>query len=163
MKYAFVNGRVAVIIRYWEQHGEAIEGGARVDVRRVTQVEGPAHRPGAAGFEVAPVGDGGIWRADLFVVLSEGGLGCFHYHPEFRDDDVGQRFDDDELARDPRGWIEDSLRDLPKILANSGAEDLIPSLDLDAHRRALPLMMASVDACLARVPVASAAISAHLG
>lgn len=158
MKHVFVNGRVAVIIRYWEQRGAAIEGGARVDIRRVTQLEGPAHRAGAAGFTVAPVGDGGVWRADLFVVLSEGGRECFHYHPHFRDNDVGERFDEDAITADPRQWIEDSLRDLPGILASSGAEDLIASLDMDAHRRSIPLMIASVDACLARVPIASAAM-----
>ncbi len=153
MKYVFVNGRVAVIVRYWEQRAAAIEGGARIDVREVSQVEGPAHRAGAAGFTVAPVGTGGVWRADLFVVLNEGGRSCFHYHPEFRDGDVGERFDRDDLERDPRAWVEETLGDLPAILVTAGADHLVSSVDLDEHRRALPLMMAAVDSCLARVPV----------
>lgn len=153
MKYAFVNGRVAIVIRYWEQRAAVVEGGARVDVREVSQVEGDVHRPGAAGFRVAPVSPGGIWRADLFVVLNDGGTPCFHYHPRFRDGDVGDRFDEPELAADPRQWIEDALADLPALLAGAGAEHLVASLDLSEHRRALPLMMAAIDACLARVPV----------
>ena len=153
MKFVFVNGRVAVVIRYWEQRAAAVEGGTRVDIREVSQVEGAVHRPGAAGFTVAPVSDGGIWRADLFVVLNDGGTPCFHYHPEFRDGDVGDRFDRPELAADPRRWIEDALADLPGILQKAGFGHLSASIDMDEHRNALPLMMAAVDACLARVPV----------
>ena len=155
MKYVFVNGRVAVTIRYWEQRGADIEGGARVDIRRVEQVEGPGHRAGAAGFKVGSVGDGGIWRADLFVVLSDGGKPCFHYHPRFRDSDVGDRFDDDLLGTDPRSWIEKQLRNLPAILQDFGAGDLIDSVDIAAHERALALMMLAVDACLAQITTSS--------
>lgn len=151
MKYVFVNGRVAVIIRYWEQRGPVTEGGARIDVREVSQLEGPRHRPGAAGFSVAPVGDGGIWRADLFVVLDEGGKSCFHYHPEFADGDVGERFDHPGLEEDPRGWAERTLTGLGDVLTEAGAGHLVSSLDLEEHRRALPLMMAAIDTCLARV------------
>lgn len=153
MKYVFVNGRVAIVIRYWEQRAAVIEGGARVDIREVTQVEGRRHRAGAAGFTVAPVSPGGIWRADLFVVLNDGGKQCFHYHPEFRDDDVGDRFDQSELASDPRQWIDRTLGDLPQILQTAGAGHLVPSIDLDEHRSAMPLIMCAIDACLARVPV----------
>jgi hypothetical protein len=154
MKYVFVNGRVAVIIRYWEQRAAAVEGGARVDIREVSQLEGEVHRPGAAGFSVAPVSDGGIWRADLFVVLNDGGTPCFHYHPEFRDGDVGDRFDRPDLAADPRRWIEDALTNLPGILSHAGAGHLSASVDLAEHQRALPLMMTAIDHCLARGPVA---------
>lgn len=153
MKFVFVNGRVAVVIRYWEQRAGAVEGGARVDIREVSQVEGEVHRPGAAGFTVAPVSDGGIWRADLFVVLNDGGTPCFHYHPEFRDGDVGDRFDRPELAADPRRWIEDALADLPRILEQAGFGHVVSSVDMDEHRKALPLMMAAIDTCLARVSV----------
>lgn len=156
LKFAFINGRVAIVIRYWEQRGDVTEAGARIDIRRVTQVEGQAHRHGAAGATIHPVGGGGgIWRADLFVGLEEG-TGCFHYHPAFRDNDVGDRFDDEGLAEDPRGWIETRLRDLPDVLAQAGARELIPSVDMDNHLRAMPLMMAAVDAALAQVPITSA-------
>jgi hypothetical protein len=161
MKYVFVNGRVAVIVRYWEQHGPVVDGGARIELRRVEQVEGDRHRAGAAGFTVLPVSDGGLWRADLFMVLSEPGTPCFHYHPQFRNDDVGPRCTEDDLTANPRRWIAERLTDITGTLERAGAGDLVPSLDLDQHRRALPAMLAAVDACLAQVPAALAAHAAH--
>lgn len=152
MKTVFVNGRVAVVIRYWEQRGKVTEVGARVDIRKVEQVEGPGHRAGAAGMTIAPVGGGGgIWRADLLVNLDDG-LECFHYHPEFKDDDVGERFDEPQLQDDPRGWMEGRLRNLPEILEDAGAGDLIASIDLDELDRAVPLMMAAIESALERIP-----------
>jgi hypothetical protein len=153
MKYVFVNGLLAIQIRYWEEPGFG-DGGARVELRRVTQVEGDKHRAGAAGCTVSPVAPGGIWRADLFMHLDEPGKGCFHHHPDFSSTDVGKREFDEEMARDPHAWIEDRLRELPQLLARCGAQDVIASVDLDEHRRALPLMLAAVDQCLARVPAA---------
>lgn len=158
MKFVFVNGRVAIVVRYWEQREEAVEGGARIELRRVEPVEGRKHRAGAAGFTVPPVSDGGLWRADLFMVLTDPGMPCFHYHPRFEHDDVGERFFRDELTADPARWIEERLTDITGTLEQCGAGDLVPSLDLQEHRRALPLMLAAVDACLARVPAAMAAV-----
>lgn len=158
MAVAFINGGVAITIDYFQQKRHITEAGARVDVRRVDQVEGPAHRSGAEGFTIRPVGGGGgIWRADLLVVLDDGSQ-CFHYHPKFEDDDVGERVDDAILAKEPRRWTEDRLRDLPALLAQAGASDLIASLDIDEHLRSIPLMMAAIDGALARVPVAAAAL-----
>ena len=158
MKFVFVNGRVAIIVRYWEQRDQAIEGGARIDIRRLEQVEGHNHRAGAAGFTVLPMSDGGLWRADLFMVLSEPGTPCLHYHPQFENNDVGDRFFDDELTVDPRRWIAAQLADITGTLERCGAADLVPSVDLEEHRRALPLMLAAVDACLARIPAAMTAM-----
>jgi hypothetical protein len=163
MKYVFVNGRVAVIVRYWEQHGPVVDGGARVEIRRVEQVEGENHRPGAAGFTVLPVSDGGLWRADLFMVLSEPGTPCFHYHPKFERGDVGHRFELDELTANPREWIAAQLTDITGTLERADAADLVPSVDLEQHRRALPAMLAAVDACLAQLPAAVAAYAAKAG
>jgi hypothetical protein len=161
MKYVFVNGRVAVIVRYWEQHGPVVDGGARVELRRVEQVEGENHRPGAAGLTVLPISDGGLWRADLFMVLSEPGTPCFHYHPKFEHNDVGHRFELDDLTASPRAWIAEQLTDITGTLERAGAGDLVPSLDLDQHRRALPAMLAAVDACLADLPAAIARYAAE--
>lgn len=157
MKVAFLNGGLAINVLYWEQVGAETEGGARVELRRVTEV--PGANPGADGFSVAAIGDGGIWRADLFVVLTDHGRNCFHYHPRFEGEDVGERYDDPDLARDPRGWIEGKLADLPSLLREAGAGDLVESVDLVEHRRMLPLMLSAVDSCLARIPVAVAARS----
>ena len=162
MKYAFVNGPVAIVVRYWEEHGDAVDGGARVEVRRVERVVGEHDRPGAAGFAVRPVADGGLFRADLFMILSEPGQPCFHFHPQFEDGDVGERFFDDELTADPRGWIAAQLDDFAWLLERAGAGDLVAKVDLDEHRRAVPLILAAIDSCLARLPavVARAAATA---
>lgn len=153
MKYLFVNGKLAIQVRYWEEPKFA-DGGARVELRRVTQVEGNKHRPGAAGLTVSPVAPGGIWRCDIFMHLDEPGKGCFHLHPNFVNNDVGQREFDDEMAKDPHTWIADRLTRLPELLKECGAEDVLPSVDLVEHQRGLPLMLAAVDQCLARVPSA---------
>lgn len=151
MKFVFVNGRVAIVVRYWEEPASIVDGGARVELRRVDQVEGRNHRPGAAGFTVGSVSDGGLWRADLFAVLDEPGRPCFHYHPKFEHDDVGERDFDDALGDDPRAWIADKLADLPQLLAECGAKDLASSVDENEHRRAMPLILLAVDSCLAKL------------
>src|SRR5436853_6317933 len=74
--YAFVFGPVAVTVRHWEEYGLDVEGGARVELRRCEPVVGPAHRDGAAGFRVLPVGEGGIWRAAIIMVISRAGDEC---------------------------------------------------------------------------------------
>lgn len=153
----FTNGDVAIIIQYWEQAGAVTEAGARVDVRRASSVEGPAHRSGAEGVRIEPVGGGGgLWRADLLVRLDDG-TESFHYHPEFHDDDVGERFFDEGLSTDPRGWIEDRLRDFPSLLTEAGAPELMESMDSVSHARSVPLMLVIIDAALAQVPAAMAA------
>jgi hypothetical protein len=152
MKFVFVNGRAAIVIRYWEERGSLADGGARVEIRRVEQAEGPRHR-----FTVAPVGGGGgIWRADLFMVLSQPGTPCFHYHPQFERDDVGERFFEPDMAADPRKWITAKLTDITGTLEKAGAADVAASVNLEEHERALPLMLAAVDACLAQLPAALA-------
>ena len=161
MKYVFVNGRLAVIVRYWEQHGAVVDGGARVELRRVDELKGPNHRPGAAGLAVRPISVGGLWRADLFMVLSEPGTSCFHYHPQFENGDVGERFVDEALTADPSTWVAEQLTDIEDLLKRCGGSDLLPSIDLHEHRRALPIMCAAVDTCLARIPAAMASLPAR--
>lgn len=149
MKYVFVFGRLAVVVRYWEERGDVVEGGARVELRRVEESTAEPHRPGAAGFRVLPLVEGGIWRADLFTVLSRpGNEGCFHHHPHFRDGDVGPRVFDDDMAADPVGWTTRRLADLPALLDAAGAGDVTASVDLDEFATALPAMRAAMQACL---------------
>ena len=155
MKYLFVNGRLAIQIRYWEEPNFD-DGGCRVELRRVSQVEGVKHRPGAAGATISPVAPDGLWRADLFMDLAQPGRGCFHVHPRFANSDVGERNFPPAMQEDPRRWIEDELKDLPQLLEACGGSDVLASVDLDEHRRGLPLMLSAVDLCLARVPSALA-------
>jgi len=150
MRMAFVNGGLAIIVQYWEQHGEQIEGGARVELRRSSVLTSPGAPAGTPGFSVAPIGEGGLWRADLFVLLNEGGRPCFHYHPHFEHGDVGERYFAEELTAAPRRWIADRLGDLPGLLATCDGTDLLDEVDLAEHQLALPAMLAAVDAALGR-------------
>lgn len=151
--YAYLVGPVAITVRYWEEVGaEAdaeVEGGARVEVRRVEAATGRAHRRGAEGFTVLPVAEGGLWRADLFTrVDPPDGESRYHHHPSFRDDDVGERDFDEAMAADPVGWTLERLADLRGLLAASGAEDLAAQVDAEALERMLPAIGEAVHACL---------------
>jgi hypothetical protein len=90
------------------------------------------------------------------MVLTEPGKPCFHYHPKFENNDVGMRYEDDELTANPRRWIARQLDELPTLLQACGGADLLPSIDLDEHRQAMPLILAAVDSCLAQLPTALA-------
>ncbi len=151
--YAFVFGPVAVTVRYWEEFGLDVEGGARVELRRCEPVVGPAHRDGAAGFRVLPVGEGGIWRADLFTVISRPSHEPrYHYHPRFARQDVGRRVFDPALTADPVGWTVRKLEDLRSLLIESGAADIADVVDYDAHTAAMPVIRQSIECCLTALP-----------
>jgi hypothetical protein len=77
--------------------------------------------------------------------------------PQNSSANVGNRFFEDELTADPAKWIAAQLADITGLLERCGASDLVPSVDLDEHRRALPMILAAVNTCLARVPVAISA------
>lgn len=150
MKYAFIFGRVGITVRYWEERNEEIEGGCRVDVRRVEQRLGAKHRAGAAGFCVLPVSEGGIWRSDLLTLLSRPGREPrHHHHPRFEDGDVGRRVFVRDMTDDPKAWTMAKLHDLRALLEESGAEDLAASVDYTEYETALPAIEAAIDACLA--------------
>ena len=121
MVYAFIVGPVAVTVRYWEERDREVEGGARIEVRRVTEVVGERHRPGTAGWRIEPVARGGLWRSDILTVISRPGNEVrYHHHPEFRDGDVGRRVFDPEMTADPVGFTMARLADLPRLLADAG-------------------------------------------
>jgi hypothetical protein len=152
VKYAFVFGRVALTVRYWEQRGDDVEAGARVEIRRVEEALDRHHRPGNAGFTVLPVGEGGVWRVDLFTVISAPGHEPrHHHHPHFEDGGVGRRVFEPELSADPLGWTERRLTDLRGLLEGSGAGDLADSVDYDEYAASLPAIRAAIEACLTPV------------
>ncbi len=147
--YVFVLGPVAVTVRHWEERFSELESGARVEVRRVEPSVGDRDRAGAAGFRVLPVSHGGIWRADLFVVIDPpGGEPRYHHHPRFAGGDVGPRVFDPDMQADPAGWTQSRLADLPALLAGCGAGDLAAGVDPDHLAQALPAIRAAIDACL---------------
>jgi hypothetical protein len=151
--YAFVFGPVALTVRYWEEHDLDVEAGARVELRRCEPDVGRAHRDGAAGFRVQSVVKGGIWRADLFRVVSRpGGEPRFHYHPHFSRRGVGRRVFDPALTADPVGWTEHKLADLRSLLDKSGAGDIADEVDYDSFAAAMPLIRRAIEHCLEAPP-----------
>ena len=151
LKYVFVIGPVAVVVQHWEERFSELESGARVEVRRVEPSMGERDRPGAAGFRVLPVSEGGIWRADLFVVIDPPGAEPrYHHHPRFAGGDVGPRVFDPDMAADPAGWTQARLADLPALLAECGAGELAGAVDPDQLTRVLPAVRVAIDACLTR-------------
>lgn len=155
MVYMFMFGPVAVTVRYWEERGDEVEAGARVEVRRAEEVVGTHDRPGAAGWRIGPVSDGGLWRCDLLTVIDPpNGEPRHHHHPAFCDGDVGRRVFDTELTSDPVGWTMAKLVDLPALLVSCGATDLAERVDTSAVERALPAVRSAIEACLHEQPQA---------
>ena len=149
MEYIFVNGQIAITVCHWVEHYEEVDAGARIDVRRAEPYEGRAHRDGAEGYRVLPVGDGGIWRIDLSKRI-DGDVPeqRFHHHPNFVDGDVGPRVFDEELSADPLNWVERELLNLPKRLADNGLTELQESMDIDELRKAMPMIRLAVESSL---------------
>jgi hypothetical protein len=52
MQYIFANGGLAIIVKYWEQPGKVVDGGARVELRRVEEIADPHVSLGTAGGSV---------------------------------------------------------------------------------------------------------------
>lgn len=148
----FIVDPVAITARYWEERDDEVEGGARIEVRRVTDVVGARHRPGAGGWRVEPVSSGGLWRSDILTVISRpGNEQRYHHHPQFSAGDVGPRVFDPEMTADPVGFTMARLADLPGLLVAAGAPELAERIDREDLARALPAVRAAIDACLAQL------------
>jgi hypothetical protein len=158
MSYVFIFRPVAVWVSYMVDdetgYGE-MEGGARVEVRRITEL--PGHRRSAEGFSIPPISESGIWRADLLLELNPPTLAPhYHHHPNFRDvnghRDVGDRCLDPEAFADPVAWTTEKIRRLDLLMAECGVEELVGDLDMQEVERVLPAVAAAIAECLSRVP-----------
>ena len=147
VSYIWMFGRVALIVEYFEQIGpDEIEGGARVEVRRVEREMVPGAAAGVAGFHVLPV-SAGIWRADLFHVLNKpGDRPVYHYHPNFRDGDVGEREFDPQLTANHLDWAVAQIADLRRILGEH-APDLADDVDDEDLAAILPHVRSALEHC----------------
>ena len=148
VKYAWIFGRVILLVEYFEQIGPGeIEGGARVEVRRVEKELIPGAPAAVSGFRVLPVG-AGIWRADLFHKLNQpGSPPIYHYHPSFIDGDVGERELDPVLTGDHLGWAMKQVADLKGILRTAGAAELVDDIDDADLKTILPQVKAALEHC----------------
>ena len=148
VKYAWIFGRVMVLVEYFEQIGpDEIEGGARVEVRRVEKELIPGAPAAVSGFRVLPVSEG-IWRADLFHLLNKPGDNpIYHYHPNFHDGDVGEREFDPGLTGDHLGWALEQVRNLKGVLRTAGYGELAADVDDDDLEAILPQVKAALEHC----------------
>ena len=148
VKYAWIFGRVILLVEYFEQIGpDEIEGGARVEIRRVEKELISGAPAAVSGFRVLPVGDG-IWRADLFHLLNKpGDRPIYHYHPSFIDGDVGEREFDPGLTSDHLDWALRQVADIKGVLRTAGFADLAADVDDDDLRAVLPQVKAALEHC----------------
>jgi hypothetical protein len=148
MKYAFFFGAVAVTVRHWyEPSDEGDERGSRVEVQHLTEIPPVSGSLFAARTAVlgAP-----IFRADLFTHIAgePGNHSRAHYHSYFiRGNEPCDRQWDSELQQDPTAWIEKKLSDLRSTLAISGATAIMDQVDYGEVRKAMPAIIAAVEAC----------------
>jgi hypothetical protein len=148
VKFAWIFGRVAVLVEYFEQIGpDEIEGGARVEVRRVEKELIPDAPAAVSGFRVLPV-SAGVWRADLFHLLNKpGDHPIYHYHPNFGDGDVGEREFDAGLTNDHLGWALAQVANLREGILAEYAPDLVDDVSPDDLSAVLPQVKAALDYC----------------
>jgi hypothetical protein len=148
VKYGWIFGRVIVLVEYFEQIGpDEIEGGARVEVRRVEKELIPGAPAAVSGFRVLPVSEG-IWRADLFHLLNKpGDRAIYHYHPNFVDGDVGEREFQPGLTKDHLAWALAQVADLHGLLRTAGFGHLASDVNEDDLAAVLPQVKAALAHC----------------
>jgi hypothetical protein len=95
-----------------------------------------------AGLRLLPVSEG-IWRADLF--RNKDGEIVYHYHPHFEKGDVGQRFFDDLLTRNPVEFVMRRLADLRAVLVDSGAGDVADDVPYAEIEPVLPAIREAIE------------------
>jgi hypothetical protein len=141
----FAFNEIAVVVRHWFEVGpDDEEHGARLELRRLVPHE---HRGSESAPQVLEL-DGIVWRADLFDGLDDepGSWSRAHHHLNFDGIEPLDRTWDDDLSADPIGWTRRTLEDLPALLAARGVELEDAEGEAADVRRALPAIMAAVEA-----------------
>ncbi len=129
---------------------EGAEHGVRLEVRLL-------ERPPLSGSVYAAqpiVIDRPVWRADLLETVAgePGSHDRTHHHPRFRGWEPGRRQYDEDLSRDPVGWLERQLTDLPGLLAGAEMDPAVAGPDDAAQMAAAaPQIAATVKELLERV------------
>jgi hypothetical protein len=142
----FAFNELAIAVRHWFEIGpEDNEHGARLELRRLVR---HPHRGSESAPQVLEL-DEILWRADLFDGLDDepGSWSRAHHHDDFDGIEPTGRTWDDGLSADPIGWTRRRLEALPDLLARRGVE--LDDVEAEAAdvRRALPAIMAAVEAC----------------
>ncbi len=156
MLYAFGFERIGVVVSdlYFLDPNpspgqEGAERGVRLEVRMLDRgdLEGSI-------YSAQPIAvDRPIWRADLLESVA-GPYGSFdrtHHHPAFNGWEPSKRHFVPELSADPLGWVGAHLADLPKRLAEAGADVDVRPADAEALRDAVPEILDAVRRLLERI------------
>jgi hypothetical protein len=145
MIYAFLIGGVGITVRHWVEPPDAGEEcGARLEIQRIEEEPPEVFYAASARCLRQPV-----LRADLFTRIAgaPGNWDAAHYHPRFDDRWIPcDRVWDPQLTSNPDGWLRTKLQGLRGTLQECGAPDLAETIDQAAVDRALPHIMAAVEA-----------------
>ena len=152
MQTAVIIGPIAVTTEYWEeaQADGTRETGCRVQLRRVRVTPAPVPPPVPRRDAVFWSIEEPIWRADLFSEV--GGAADYdaaHVHPTFTGLVPCERVHDAAINRDPFGWVERRLADLPGMLVEAGHGELANELDPELVSQAMPAILATIRSTLA--------------
>jgi hypothetical protein len=145
MQQVFAFNELAIAVRHWFEVGpEDTEHGARLEIRRIAR---HPHRGSESAPQVLEL-DEIVWRADLFDGLDDppGSWSRAHHHLDWDGIEPTGRTWDDELSADPLGWTRRQLEDLPALLARRGVTLEDPEAEAEDVRRALPAIMAALEA-----------------
>ena len=146
MQQIFAFNELAIAVRHWFEIGpDDDEHGARLEIRRLVR---HPHRGSESAPQVLEL-DAIVWRADLFDAVGDapGSWSRAHHHDGFDGIEPTGRTWDDELSADPLGWTHRRLEDLPGLLAACGVQLEDPEGEAADVRRALPAIMAALEAC----------------
>jgi hypothetical protein len=141
----FAFNELAIAVRHWFEIGpDDTEHGARLELRRLVR---QPHRGSESAPQVLQL-DEILWRVDLFDALGDapGSWSRAHHHDDFDGIEPTGRTWDDDLSADPLGWTRRRLEDLPGLLARRGVEVEDVAGEAADVRRALPAIMAALEA-----------------
>ena len=146
MQQVFAFNELAISVRHWFEVGpHDTEHGARLEIRRLVR---HPHRGSESAPQVLEL-DAIVWRADLFDALADapGSSSRAHHHLDWDGIEPTGRTWDDDLSADPLGWTRRQLEDLPALLARRGVALEDAEAEAADVRRALPAIMAALEAC----------------
>ena len=117
------------------------ERGVRVELRKT------AHRGTRSAAQEVWV-DQPLWRADLFDVIDgpPANLARAHFHPNFEGVEPSDRCWDEQLSRDPFGWLAEQLCDLVVTSGATGDEDWLAADAAELARNVPTIVEAATNA-----------------
>ena len=146
MKYVFLFDGFGVTVKHWaETPDDPQERGTRVEVQRLHELP-----PEQFYFAQERVLREPFFRADLFSLDAgpPGNWESAHYHPNFLENwSPSDRAWDATLSKNPTAWMQSQFENMRELLRRGGAPDLAEKVDDAEVQKAMPHMIAAVEAC----------------